>query len=157
MVASRLALIIAFVAAVAACLVVPEVRCKLRLSMPAGQCGGAADGPQTPPGTPTSTSHVDAAVINKSPSGALPVQMIRLLTEADLEGKSDGELEIMRNEIYARRGRGFNRGDLRRYFGQFSWYRPIYGPEEFDNDHQALLTPIERWNAEFLLRHQRSR
>jgi hypothetical protein len=153
-------------AAIAAWLVVPEARCTLKLHVPDGQCRGAGEGPQKvrvdtvviktylpapqpPPAPPPPEPRVP-------PSGALPVQMVRLLTEADLERKSDWELTIMRNEIFARHGRAFNRPDLRSYFGQFDWYHPNFGPEEFDNHHQGLLTGVQQSNAEFILRYQRS-
>jgi serine/threonine-protein kinase len=38
--------------------------------------------------------------------------MTRTVTENDLQGKSDWELDVMRNEIYARYGRWFNRAEL---------------------------------------------
>jgi|WetSurMetagenome_2_1015567.scaffolds.fasta_scaffold00022_10 hypothetical protein len=34
------------------------------------------------------------------------------------------ELRLLRNEIYARRGRTFESKDLREYFARFDWYRP---------------------------------
>ena len=43
------------------------------------------------------------------------------------------ELEIMRNEIYARHGWVFNRRDLQDYFGRQSWYQPkgnLYNREQ---------------------------
>jgi YARHG domain len=152
---------------IAAWLVVPDFRCAVKLHMPAGECRGTGDSPQTP--------RVDTVVIKtyiQSPppppsnpprppevhtTGELPIQMLRLLTEAELEGKSDWELDIMRNEIYARHGRGFDRDDLQRHFGQFSWYRPTYNPQEFDRYHQGRLTEIQRTNAEVIRSYQQSR
>jgi serine/threonine-protein kinase len=86
--------------------------------------------------------------------GAVPIQMIRLLTDGDLAGKSHQELDLMRNEIYARHGRGFDRPELQRYFGRFDWYRPIYSPRDFDAHHQNRLNEVQRLNAELLLRYQ---
>jgi hypothetical protein len=131
---------------IAAWLVVPDFRCAVKLHMPAGECRGPANGPQTPrvdtvvikiPGSPLVRLDHSQQNAEVPASGALPIQMIRLLTEADLEGRSDWELDIIRNEIYARHGRGFDRDDLQRHFGQFSWYRPIYNPQEFDRYHKA--------------------
>ena len=62
----------------------------------------------------------------------------RLLSGGDLAGLSCGELDIARNEIYARRGRYFQRADLQNYFGKFPWYRP--------NSWNPDLNPTEKSN-----------
>ena len=135
--------------------------------MPAGECRGTGNGPPTPrvdtvviksytPPPPPPPSNPPQPPTEQT-SGELPIQMLRLLTETELEGKSDWELDLMRNEIYARHGRGFDRDDLRRHFDQFSWYRRIYSPQEFDRYHQGRLTEIQRANAEFIRRYQQSR
>ena len=41
-----------------------------------------------------------------------------------LKGKSSWELDILRNEAYARHGLIFRRDDLRQYFSRMPWYRP---------------------------------
>lgn len=56
----------------------------------------------------------------------------RYLERQELEGLSQRELSIARNEIYARRGRKFNSEELQEYFEKQSWYEPQYTPEEFD-------------------------
>ena len=86
--------------------------------------------------------------------GQGPFFMNELLTEQDLKGKSRRELGIMRNEIYARRGRGFKRQDLRDYFCGQPWYEPIYPPDSFPD---TRLTDIQQKNAVLILRHQRNR
>jgi hypothetical protein len=52
----------------------------------------------------------------------------------------DGNLKLMRNEIFARHGYRFKTGDLKQYFGSFDWYKP-----QFD-DITDRLTEIERIN-----------
>lgn len=86
--------------------------------------------------------------------GQVPYFMKELLTEQDLKGKSRRELDIMRNEIYARHGRGFKRQDLRDYFCGQPWYEPIYAPDRFPD---ALLTDIQQKNAILIRGHQRNR
>jgi hypothetical protein len=44
------------------------------------------------------------------------------LIEHDLQGKSKWELEVMRNEIFARHGRPFRRPALQKYFESQLWY-----------------------------------
>ena len=46
-----------------------------------------------------------------------------MLTETDLEFLSDRELELARNEIYARHGRKFNTDYIQQYFDSKSWYK----------------------------------
>lgn len=78
--------------------------------------------------------------------------MTRLVTAADLEGLSTWELDVMRNEIFARYGRGFNRADLQAHFDQQPWYTRRYDPEIFPTD--RLLTEIQKANAAFILTYQ---
>lgn len=72
----------------------------------------------------------------------------RLLKESDLLGKSAWELDIMRNEIFARHGRPFQRLDLRNYFGQFPWYKVCSDYNDTD------LSDLEWKNARFILNYQ---
>jgi hypothetical protein len=73
------------------------------------------------------------------------------LTANDLRGKSNQQLDVMRNTIYARYGREFKRSDLRNYFSHQSWYH--YNP----NFKESLLTPVERRNAAFILQYQKGK
>lgn len=62
----------------------------------------------------------------------LPDSDTHLYTVEELEGLTEWELEIARNEIYARHGRGFNDSTLQAYFDAQDWYERKYSPEEFD-------------------------
>jgi len=84
-------------------------------------------------------------------SAAVPAFMSRPLTEAELMGKSTWELDVMRNEIYARHGRRFARSDLQSYFSAQPWYRPLYAPDEFPT---SLLTAVQKRNVELIQRYQ---
>src|SRR5262249_45205274 len=63
----------------------------------------------------------------------------RHLTPEELQGLSADELAIVRNEIFARRGRFFKDDALRAYFSQFPWYRP--------RTWDVPLGPIEQANV----------
>ena len=102
----------------------------------------------TPGITPTSTQ----SIIPETDEAELPFFMTRLVTAADLEGLSAWELDVMRNEIFARYGRGFNRADLQAHFDQQPWYTRRYDPEAFPTD--RLLTDIQKANAAFILNYQ---
>jgi YARHG domain len=78
----------------------------------------------------------------------------RRVTNEDLQGKSQFELDVLRNAIYAVHGRQFNRSDLQSYFNQLPWYTPRYSPTEFPNN---LLTTLEQANIQFILNYQRNR
>ncbi|MGE3536908.1 MAG: YARHG domain-containing protein [Candidatus Tectimicrobiota bacterium] len=104
-------------------------------------------------GPPQVTAALPPATPAPEPS-ALPFFMTRPLTEDDVRGKSLWELEVMRNEIYARHGRRFLRRDLQRYFEQQPWYRGQYAPEAFP---PALLSDIQQNNAAFIHNYQKRR
>jgi hypothetical protein len=84
-------------------------------------------------------------------SADLPAFMTHPITEADLTGKSTWELDVMRNEIYARHGRRFARSDLQSYFSAQPWYRPLYAPDEFPT---SLLSAAQKRNIELIQRYQ---
>lgn len=68
----------------------------------------------------------------------------RLLTSADLQGKTAYQLRLARNEIYARHGRKFNDASLQNHFNACSWYKvnPSYN---YANEN-ANLNEIEKAN-----------
>ncbi len=72
----------------------------------------------------------------------------RPLTDDDLKNKSGRELTLMRNEIYARRGRPFHDAQLAAYFKKQEWYRPDPHYSE------AKLTLLEMHNALFIADYQ---
>lgn len=75
------------------------------------------------------------------------------LTAGDLWGKSSWELDVMRNEIFARHGRRFQRRDLQTYFNSQYWYNPCSGPIG------TMWTPLndtEKYNASFILSYQKT-
>ncbi len=75
----------------------------------------------------------------------------RPITDADLEGKSAFELDLLRNSIFARHGHRFQNATLQAYFEQQSWYRPQYEPDESP---AARLSALEAQNAAYILEYQ---
>lgn len=75
----------------------------------------------------------------------------RKLKESDLQGKTKKELELMRNEIYARHGYRFKRDDLFNHFSQFSWYNPQTSDM---STAYSLMNRIEKYNIEFIKRYE---
>jgi tetratricopeptide (TPR) repeat protein len=68
----------------------------------------------------------------------------RIITGAELQGRSKAELRVMRNEVYARHGRVFQSPDLHDYFTQKPWYsqNPSYS--------DSLLTDVDKENVRFI-------
>jgi hypothetical protein len=66
----------------------------------------------------------------------------RYLTAQELQGLSADQLAIVRNEIFARRGRYFKDEWLRAYFSRFPWYHPYAW--------DAPLTPIDQANVKLV-------
>jgi hypothetical protein len=70
------------------------------------------------------------------------------LTEKMLHGLSLHELRLLRNEIFARRGRRFGADWLQNYFDVQDWY------EASKTGRQQELTEIEKKNAETILNYE---
>ena len=66
----------------------------------------------------------------------------RYLTPEELQGLSADQLAIVRNEIFARRGRYFKDDALRAYFSQFPWYQP--------HAWDVPLSPVDQANVKLV-------
>ena len=89
-----------------------------------------------------------------SRAGNWPWTSQRQITEYDLQGLSLRDLELMRNEIYARHGWVFRRQDLRRYFESQPWYRP--NQDGLANRMvEAGLSGVERRNVQIIQEQER--
>jgi len=75
----------------------------------------------------------------------------RVISDQDLAGKSALEIDIMRNEVFARYGRRFQDPELQSYFSNQPWYQPLYTPNQFPEE---LLTPIEIQNVTYIREFQ---
>jgi len=92
--------------------------------------------------------------------GIWPWTSYRLVEESDLGPLSLRDLEIMRNEIYARKGWIFARADLNGYFNSQPWYRPGGPPwdrERVNRMAEASLSPLERQNISRISSYERFR
>lgn len=75
----------------------------------------------------------------------------RRITQAHLDGFNALSLDLLRNAVFARHGRRFVNSTLQDYFNRQPWYTPRYDPDQFP---ARLLTPIERYNVDTILRYQ---
>lgn len=80
--------------------------------------------------------------------GDYPEASARYLTYDDIRGKSNWQLKIMRNEIYARYGYIFQTKEMWNYFSNKSWYYPTY------YDVNKMLTNVEKSNVAYIKRYE---
>lgn len=69
------------------------------------------------------------------------------LSNGDLADLNEKELELARNEIYARRGRKFDTDYIQEYFNSQSWYNGTINPDDFSED---MLSEIEKYNVNII-------
>lgn len=115
----------------------------------AKQVNGNTTSPSPSP-TPSSTPRptpVETPRISGMP-GSYPEASSRYLSEGDLAYKSCFELQVMRNEIFARHGYIFKTDDMRSYFSQQSWYRPRAA------DVSGELSAVEKSNAQVIKQYE---
>ncbi len=108
--------------------------------------------PQRRPRTHVIVAYVPDNAVTRGSITELPFFMTRLVSAQDLRDKNQWDLDVMRNEIYARHGRRFKRKDLQDYFNDPPWYSPQYDPKEFP---VSLLTKTQQENAKFIRDYQR--
>ncbi len=84
---------------------------------------------------------VTGNVANKNPS-------TEELTKADVENMHKGDLEVMRNAIYARHGYSFKNRKMRYVFNFVDWYVP------HSTDIRDKLTDIEKKNIDLMKRYE---
>ena len=79
----------------------------------------------------------------------------RYLTETDLEGLTEWEILLARNEIYARHGRIFNNEELNAYFSSKSWYEPTVAGTDFTEEYAAsVFNEYEVANIGFIVQYE---
>ena len=84
-------------------------------------------------------------VTNTKTSGRYPFTSLKVLTRGELIVYTNSELDIMRNEIFARYGQKFKTARYRDYFNTQSWYKAQI------DDATSELTEIEKLNLQQIL------
>lgn len=112
----------------------------VRTEAPAFMGGGSTEEPSTTPVEEGDSSEY-----------MLPESSTRVYDVSELEGMSDHDLFVARNEIYARHGYVFEAGELSEYFESKSWYHPT------DVFNEGDITEIERQNVSLILSVEQSR
>lgn len=83
----------------------------------------------------------------------LPNSSTSYLTDGEISGLTDDELQMAINEIYARHGRRFQDSGIQSYFDGKSWYQGIIEPDDFD---ESVLSDVELQNIEKLRAYMNS-
>ena len=65
----------------------------------------------------------------------------------DLKGLSNLQLDILRNYPYAIAGYDFARKDLKDYFSEFIWYRPVSKNVKINPNYNDLIKTIDKIKA----------
>jgi hypothetical protein len=81
-----------------------------------------------------------------------PSQATRIISSNELANCDCYQLEILRNEIYARHGRIFKRQDLQQYFGSQTWYYP----DPSNPNGSRGLNKFEQRNATTILQYEKA-
>ena len=73
---------------------------------------------------------------------------VEKLTKKDVENMNRGDLEVMRNGIYARHGYSFKNRKMRYVFNFVDWYMPV------STDIRDQLTQLEKENIDLIKRYE---
>ena len=103
-----------------------------------------------PTATPTPAPSVTPAQGQQAQNGdyILPESNSRYLTDDELAGMSSDQLELAKNEIYARRGRQFVTQYISDYFKGKSWYQGSIDPDTFDSEQDSIFNEYEMANIQ---------
>lgn len=107
---------------------------------------GSENSVTVPSVSPESTNPTSKAIAN-SLDYVLADSSSRYVTYEDIKNFSKDQLEIARNEIYARHGRKFKTESLQKYFNSKSWYKGTIEADDFDT---SVLNKFESANAAYL-------
>lgn len=84
----------------------------------------------------------------------LPTSNTEYLTMSDLEGFSQDDCRMARNELYARHGRRFDDPNLQAYFDALDWYEGTTEPADFD---ESVMNEYEIANRDLIVQYEKDR
>lgn len=82
----------------------------------------------------------------------LPTSSTEYLTMSDLEGFSQDDCRMARNELYARHGRRFDDPNLQAYFDALDWYEGTIDPADFD---ESVMNEYEFANRDLIVQYEK--
>lgn len=81
----------------------------------------------------------------------IPESDSRYLSMPELEGLTEAECRLARNELYARHGRRFNDEYLQAYFDSCEWYQGTIEPADFD---ESVFNEYEAANRDLIVQYE---
>ena len=102
--------------------------------------------PPEPTATPT-PSEEQTQVTAESGEYFFPESSNRYLTDEEISNYTSDQLELAKNEIYARHGRQFVTDYIADYFNSKSWYKGTVNPEDFST---SVFNDYEIQNIELI-------
>ena len=70
---------------------------------------------------------------------------------SELDGRSEQEIRLIANEIYARNGYIFHTQEYAEYFSQFEWYNPTIPDVDVVD---SMLNDVERANINMIAQYE---
>lgn len=106
--------------------------------------------------SPAESSRTNTSAIRPASSKAVPGQFPqaseRVLRKKELKRMKKKDLQLMRDEVYARHGFVFKDRKVNAYFGQQVWYKPLRKTRKFRKIKRAM-TDIEKKNVKRIERY----
>ena len=97
---------------------------------------------------PTATPVPEEQTQNTAETGEyfFPESSSRYLTDEEISVYNSDQLELAKNEIYARHGRQFVTDYIADYFNSKSWYQGTIDPDTFDAEQSSIFNEYELAN-----------
>lgn len=97
---------------------------------------------------PTATPVPEEQTQNTAETGEyfFPESSSRYLTDEEISVYNSDQLELAKNEIYARHGRQFVTDYIADYFNSKSWYQGTIDPDTFDAEQNSIFNEYELAN-----------
>ena len=99
-----------------------------------------------PTATPVPEETEETQVNTETGEYFFPESSSRYLTDEEINAYSSEQLELAKNEIYARHGRQFVTEYIADYFNSKSWYQGTIDPETFDSQQDSIFNEYEITN-----------
>lgn len=80
---------------------------------------------------------------------------IRIITSGELDMLSSWQIRIARNELFARRGRMFEKEDMKEYFNSQAWYHGTVPAATFDANRGTYMNRVEIENMNIINNYER--
>lgn len=85
----------------------------------------------------------------------IPGSDTRRITEDDLEGLTEFECRLARNEIFARHGRKFDTPEIQEYFNSKKWYTDIENKIPSSEFSESMISKLEMDNANMITEYEK--